>query len=124
MSAHTRQLGCILERPVRRTDRRTGTGHFLDELSKHFHPLESQGEDNVLYNTVNCKIAPSAVNVADAGSIEDNMLSAFRRSLPSGFNAKLSSPVKTMEYLKRIVKVGEETVFDADSISLRIMMVG
>ena len=52
------------------------------------------------------------------------MLSVFRRSLPSGFHAKMSSPVKTMEYLKRVVKLGEKTVFDAESIFLRILMVG
>ena len=32
----------------------------------------------------------------------------FCRSLPSGFHAKMSSPVKTMEYMKRGVKVGEK----------------
>ena len=93
-------------------------------LSKHSHPLEGHGEDNVLYNIVNGKIAPPAVNVADAVSIGDKMLSVFSRSLPSGFHAKMSSPVNTMEYLKRGVKVGEKTVFDAESIFLRILMVG
>ena len=63
----------------------------------HSHPLEGRGEDNVLYNIVNGKIAPPAVNVADAVSIGDNMLSVFRKSLSSGFHAKMSSPVKTME---------------------------
>ena len=92
-----------------------------NELSKHSQPLEGQGEDNVLYNIVNGKIAPPAVNVADAVSIGDNTLSVFRRSLPSGFHAKMSSPVKTMDYLKRGVKMGEKTVFDAESIFLRIL---
>ena len=95
-----------------------------NELCKHSHPLEGRGEDNVLYNIVNGKIAPPAVNVADAVSIGDKMLSVFRKSHPSGFHAKMSSPVKTMEYLKRGVKVGEKTVFDAESIFLRILMVG
>ena len=40
---------------------------------------------------VNGKIAPPAVNVADAVSIGDKMLSVFRRSLPSVFHAKMSS---------------------------------
>ena len=75
----------------------------------------------ILYNIVNGKIAPPAVNVADAVSIGDNTLSMFRRSLPSGFHAKMSSPVKTMEYMKRGVKMGEKTVFDAESIFLRIL---
>ena len=95
-----------------------------NELCNHSHPLEGRGEDNVLYNIGNGKIDPPAVNVADAVSIGDKMLSVFRKSLPSGFHAKMSSPVKTMEYLKRGVKVGEKTVFDAESIFLRILMVG
>ena len=71
---------------------------------------------------VNGKIAPPAVNVADAVSIGSDMLSVFRRPLPSGFHAKMSRPVKIMEYLKRGVKM--ETVFDAESIFLRILMAG
>ena len=67
-----------------------------NERSKHSHPLEGQGEDNVLYNIVNGKIAPLAVNVADAVSIEGQMLSVFRRSLSSGFHAKIPGPVKTL----------------------------
>ena len=95
-----------------------------NELSKHPHAQEGHGEDNILYNIANGKIAPPAVNVADAVSIGYKMLSVFRKSLPSSFHAKMSSPVKTMEYLKRGVKVGEKTVFDAESIFLRILMVG
>ena len=79
-------------------------------LSKQSQPLEGQGEDNVLYNIVNGKIYPPAVKVADAVSIGDNTLSVFRRSLPSGFHAKMSSPVKTMDYLKRGVKMRENSV--------------
>ena len=95
-----------------------------NELSKHYHPLEGHGEDNVLYYIVNDKIAPPAVNVADAVSIGDKMLSVFRGPLPPGFHSKMSSPMKTMEYLKRGIKVGEKTVFDTESIFLRILMVG
>ena len=75
-------------------DRRRET----NELSQHSHPLERKGEDDVLYNIVNAKIAPPAMNVADAVSIGDKMLSVTRRSLPSGCHAKTktSSPVKTM----------------------------
>ena len=64
------------------------------------------------------------MNVADAVSIGDKMLSVFRKSLSSGFHAKTSSPVNTMEYMKRGIKVGEKTVFDSESIFLRILMVG
>ena len=58
--------------------------------------MESQGEDNVLYNIVNGKFAPPAVSVAEAVSIGDNMLSVFHRSLPSGFHAKIASPVNIL----------------------------
>ena len=66
--------------------RRLGAGDWhrvATELSKHSHRLEGQGEDNVLYNSVNGKIAPHAVTVADAVSIGDNKLSVYRRSLAS-----------------------------------------
>ena len=42
----------------------------------------------------------------------------------SGFHDKMSSPVKIMESLKRGVKVGENTVVDAESIFLRTLVVG
>ena len=67
-----------------------------NELSKHSHPLEGQGGDDDRYNIVNGNIAPPAVNVVDAVSIGDKMVSVFRRSLPSGFHAEMSSPVKTI----------------------------
>ena len=63
------------------------------------------------------------MNVTDAVSSGNNVLSVLRRSLPSGFHAKMSSPVKIMEYLNRGVKVGEKTVFDAESMFLRILVV-
>ena len=93
-----------------------------NELSKHSHPLEGQGGDNVLYNIVNGKIAPPAVNVVDAVSIGDKMLSVFHRSQPSGFHAEMSSPVKTIPNAR--YKVGEKTVFDAESTLLCILIVG
>ena len=138
MSAHTRQLECSLERPVRRTDRHQGNGgikgitldqetftergsafpigayicdtvdlryeedqpnenevlrkeeglsrrrpdaddrrRVANELSKHPHPQEGQGEDKVLYNIVNGKMSPPAMNVADAVSSGVNVLSVL-----------------------------------------------
>ena len=50
-----------------------------NDLSKHCHPLEGQGDDNVLYNIINGKIAPPVVNVAYAVSTGDKMFSVFRR---------------------------------------------
>ena len=93
-----------------------------NKLSKHSHPLEGHVEGNVMYNIDNGKIDPPAVNVADAVSIGDKVLSMFRRSLPSGFHAKCQ--VQRRPYLKRGVKVGEKTLFVVESIFLRILMVG
>ena len=46
--------------------------------------------------TINGKIAPPAVKLADAVSIGDKMFRVFRRWLPSGFHAKMYSPIKTI----------------------------
>ena len=64
------------------------------------------------------------MNVTDAVSSGDNVLSVLRRSLPSGFHAKMSSQVKIMEYLKAVQNVGEKTVFNDESIFLCILIVG
>ena len=52
------------------------------------------------------------------------MATAFQNSLPTGFHAKLSSPVNTMEHLKRGVKLGDKVVFDLESTFLRFLVVG
>ena len=63
---------------IKRRDSADDRHRVADELSKRPHPLGGgQGEDNVLYNIVNGKIAPHAVNVADAVSTGDNMLRCF-----------------------------------------------
>ena len=80
------------------------------------HPLEI--ESDVLYNIVNGQVAPAVVNVSDALSLD------FRKSLPAGFHTKISSPVKTMEKLKHRIKIGDQVVFDLESIFLRLQLVG
>ena len=52
------------------------------------------------------------------------MATASRKSLPTGFHAKLSSPTNTMEHLKRGVKLCDKVVFDLESIFLRLLVVG
>ena len=81
----------IKRRKVDTDDRR----RISEELDKCSHPLEI--ESDVLYNIVNGQVAPAVVNVSDALSLGALMVTDFRKSLPSGFHAKLSSPVKTME---------------------------
>ena len=64
------------------------------------------------------------VNVSDALSLGALMVTDFRKSLPAGFHAKLSSPVKTMDKLKHGIKIGDQVVFDLESIFLRLLLVG
>ena len=52
------------------------------------------------------------------------MESAFRNSIPIGFHAKLSSPVNTLEHLKRCVEFGDKVVFDIESIFFRVLVGG
>ena len=73
------------------------------ELAKHSHPLTVQSE--VLYNIVNGQVVPAGVNVDDAVDIGQTMAGSFRNTLPNGFHGKISNKVKTMEQLKRGIKV-------------------
>ena len=67
-------------------------------------------ENPILYNIMNGQVSPKEVNVADALSIGKKTVSLFRNSLPSGFHAKISCPVKTMEQLKHGINLGGNTV--------------
>ena len=64
----------------------------------------------------NGQVALAVVNVSDALSLGALMVTDFRKSLPARFHAKLGSPVKTMEKLKHGIKIGEQVVFDLESI--------
>ena len=77
-----------------------------------------------MYNIENGQVAPAVVNVSDALSLGTLMVTDFRKSLPAGFHAKLSSPVKTMEKLKHGIKIGDQVVFELESIFLRLLLVG
>ena len=106
----------IKRRNVDTDDRR----RISEELGKCSHPLET--ESDVLYNIVNGQVAPAVVNVSDALVLGALMLTDFRKSLPAGFHAKLSSPVKTMKKLKHGIKIGYQ-VFDLESIFIRLLLV-
>ena len=86
------------------------------------HPFEI--ESDVLYNIVNGQVAPAVVNVWDALALVALKVTAFRKSLPAGFHAKLSSPVKTTAKLKHGIKIGDQEVFDLETIFLRLLLVG
>ena len=92
------------------------------ELGKCSHPLDT--ESDILYNIHNGQVAPTIVNVSDSLAFGGTMATAFQNSLPTGFHAKLSSPVNTFEHLKRGVKIGDKVVFDLESIFLRLLVDG
>ena len=48
----------------------------------------------------------------DAVDIGQTMAGSFRNTLRNGFHGKIANQVKTMEQLKRGIKVGGKTVFD------------
>ena len=95
---------------------------IVSELAKHSHPLIVDSPD--LYNIVNGQIVPDEVNVVDAVSIGEQMAIVFKNSLPTGFHAKISSSVKTMEKLKQGIKVGEKTICDLAAIFFHMLMIG
>ena len=72
------------------------------ELRQFSHPLDTKS--GVLYNIHNGQVAPPIVDVSDSLALGGTMATASRNSLPTAFHAKLSSPVNTMEHLKRCVK--------------------
>ena len=84
--------------------------NISSELAKHSHPLTVQSE--VLYNIVNGQVAPADVNVDEEVDIGQTMTSSFRNNLANGYHGKISNQVKTMEQLKRAIKVGGKTIFD------------
>ena len=101
-----------------------GKRRQLDSDDRHMisHPLSV--ESDVIYNIVNGQVAPEQVNVDNALVIGEKMANSFQNSLPSGFHSKISCPVKTMEHLKRGMKVGGKVVFDLETIFLRLLIVG
>ena len=94
------------------------------ELATMSHPLENQSPH--LYNIANGAYPSDGleINVDESVAIGCRMASMFRTSLPTGFHATISSPIKTMEHMKKGVKVGEKTIFDLETIFLRLLTIG
>lgn len=67
------------------------------ELAKNSHPLRI--ESPVLYSIINGQVAPEEVNVEDALSVREKMVTSFQKGMPSGFHSKIACPVETMEQL-------------------------
>ncbi len=96
---------------------------ILDELRRHSHPLTNQSAS--LYNIVNGQVASANdVNVQDAVKIGQDMQKAFLASLPDGFHNTIKKKVKTMQVLKRSVKMNNKTIYDLEAIFARLLIVG
>lgn len=78
----------------------------------------------IFYNPVTGQIAPTEVNVADSSEIGENLQSKYIASLPNGFYNIISSPIKTIDNLKKKVK-GDKVmpVIDHD-IFFRLLKIG
>ena len=94
------------------------------ELSRLSHPLEDKSPH--LYNIVNGAFAPpeAGVNVMEAAVIGERLAAGFRASLPTGFHSTISTPLKTMQHLKKGMKLGDRTVFDLETVFLRLLRIG
>ena len=96
---------------------------ILTELRKHSHPLTHPSDS--LYNIVNGQVvSETEVNVQDAVAIGQDMRTSFASSLPGGFNHPIKKTVKTMQVLKRGVKIKGKTVYNLEAVFARFVIVG
>ena len=93
-------------------------------LSKMSHALENQSPH--LYNIANGIFRPpeAEVNVAESVDIGQRMAAQFWASLPTGFHATVSSFIKTMEHIKKGVKMGDKKIFNLETIFFKLVTVG
>ena len=61
---------------------------------------------------MNRKLADDSINVADTVNIGEEMTINFVNSLPEGFHKAISGKIKTMETMKRGIKVGDAIIYD------------
>jgi hypothetical protein len=95
---------------------------IMEEFQNHAHPFTDPSQD--LINIVNRKVADDSINVTDALVIGEEMERDFVKSLPNGFHNPITGRVKTMEIMKRGIKVGEKTIYDMEALFSRLLIVG
>ena len=66
----------------------------------------------------------ASVNVQEILKMGESTLLDFRSSLPGGFHAPLKRKVKTMEYIKCQVDIGDKTLCDMASLFCLLITVG
>ena len=84
----------------------------------------SQMTSSSLYNIINGPVVNPSVNVQETLKMGESMLLDFRSSLPGGFHAPLKRKVKTMEYIKCQVAVGDKTLYGMASLFCLLITVG
>ena len=84
----------------------------------------SQMTSSSLYNIINGQMVNASVNVQETIKMGERMFLDFRSSLPGGFHAPLKRKVKTMEYIKCQVAIGDKTFYDMASLFCRLIAVG
>ena len=92
------------------------------EVAKHRHPLEDKRSH--LYNPVTGQIGPEYVNVADSLLIGYRMAECYSASLPGGFYAPISCPIKTMGDAMKSKRNPDKPAIDLENIFVRLMMIG
>ncbi len=95
---------------------------IINELQKHTNPLSTQSGD-VLYNIVNGRVAEKCVNVDQAVSIGDKMITEYTARLPEGFHDSLKKNVTTMTSLKKRAKIGDVSVYDMEKLYARLLVI-
>ena len=76
----------------------------------------------LLFNTVNGRVADEKVSVADAPAIGECMAAKFKGSLPEGFYQPIQSKVVTMEIMKRGAKIGDKVIYDMEKLYGRLLV--
>ena len=89
------------------------------ELAKHSHPLNIHGD--WLCKLATGQIASLEINVEEALRIGRQMKAKIVSNLPEKFLTSISSPVKTMAMMMKGTKVGSSTVYDMETIFLRLI---
>ena len=92
------------------------------EVTMHPHPLEDKRSH--LYNPVTGQIAPEYVNVADSLLIGQRVAECYNASLPGGFYAPISCPIKTMGDTMKSKRNPDKPSIDLKNIFVRLMMNG
>ena len=95
---------------------------ILHEFKKHINPFVDLSLE--LINIVNRKVDDDSINVADTVNIGEEITRNFVNSLPECFHKAISGEIKTMDTMKRGIKVGGAMIYDMEALFNRLVIVG